>query len=79
MGLLAYKWIVLPQILSEISFWSGKATINAIKNSVTQVDILQKQFNEDSKKRSLEIQDDDEEMPVKKVRFSYSSKLRIAH
>ncbi|CAG8536880.1 678_t:CDS:2 [Diversispora eburnea] len=38
-----------------------KQQLNAVKNSANQIDIFQNQFNEDSRKRSLESRDSDDD------------------
>ncbi|CAI2185681.1 9287_t:CDS:2 [Funneliformis geosporum] len=67
-GTLSFTAVALTLVMA-------KQQLNAIKNSATQVDILQTQFNEDSNKRSLEIQDD-EEMPVKKNKFEAKAEVK---
>ncbi|CAG8727172.1 13638_t:CDS:2, partial [Ambispora leptoticha] len=60
------------RISRKINMIRKKQQLSAIKNSVIQVDIFQNQFNEDSRKRSMESRDsdddqsDDETLIVKK-------------
>ncbi|CAG8692160.1 12839_t:CDS:2, partial [Funneliformis mosseae] len=54
------------EISNKIGIICAKQQLRAIKNSAEQVDIFQKQFNEDTQKRSLENRDDHEVREKKK-------------
>ncbi|CAG8650715.1 7208_t:CDS:2 [Funneliformis caledonium] len=60
------------EISNKIGIIRAKQQLRAIKNSAEQVDIFQKQFNEDTQKRSLENRDD-HEVRGKKIKTSLPS------